>query len=240
MRTISAAVRTARSACEHFHKPARAPLRTLVWGFLCQAVFYPHSYFFRISRSFLRSVSLFDRRPFLRPDLPCRRDAARSCGQGWPVFGPPPEAARNASLTAASTVSRCTGRAAWIVLGARRRGATPGRSEGGLWSGRRVSSPHNLVCGEPCEGSTMMQSCASATGSGAAGPFYKTGTTARVRIGAPPPRIVWARHRHGRLSAERVNSCPPWNPLRGFGRRGRGGRQAAFSTTPPGTSPVCT
>src|ERR1700684_4458176 len=74
----------------------------------------------------------------------------------------------------------------------------PKRSEGSLWSGRRVSSPYNLVCGEPCEGSTMMQSCASATGSGAAGPFYKTGTTARVGIGAPPPRIVWARHRHGR------------------------------------------
>ena len=65
--------------------------------------------FFASLVPFLRSVSLFDRRPFLRPDLPCRRDAARSCGQGWPVFGPPPEAARNASLTAASTVSRCTG-----------------------------------------------------------------------------------------------------------------------------------
>ena len=65
--------------------------------------------FFASLVPFLRSVSLFDRGPFLRPDLLCRRDAARSCGQGWPVFGPPPEAARNASLTAASTVSRCTG-----------------------------------------------------------------------------------------------------------------------------------
>jgi len=39
---------------------------------------------------------------------------------------------------------------------------------------------------------TMMQSCASAAGSGAAAPIYKSGTEARVGIGAPPPRIVWA------------------------------------------------
>jgi hypothetical protein len=32
----------------------------------------------------LSSVSLFDLRPFLRPDLPGRSDAARSRGQGWP------------------------------------------------------------------------------------------------------------------------------------------------------------
>src|SRR5260370_35196315 len=38
----------------------------------------------------------------------------------------------------------------------------------------------------------MMQSCASAAGSVAAGPIYKSGTKARVGIGAPPPRIVWA------------------------------------------------
>jgi hypothetical protein len=42
------------------------------------------------------------------------------------------------------------------------------------------------------EGPTMMQSCASAAGSGAAAPIYKSGTKARVGIGAPPPRIVWA------------------------------------------------
>ena len=73
----------------------------------------------------------------------------------------------------------------------------------------------------------MMQSCASATGSGAAGPFYKTGTTARVRIGAPPPRIVWARHRHARWapnvltlvlrgSSERVRPARPGWPLGGL------------------------
>jgi hypothetical protein len=39
---------------------------------------------------------------------------------------------------------------------------------------------------------TMMQSCASAAGSSAAGPFYRSGTKARVGIGSPPPRIVWA------------------------------------------------
>ena len=44
----------------------------------------------------------------------------------------------------------------------------------------------------------MMQSCASAAGSVAAGPIYKSGTKARVGIGAPPPRIVWAPHRHSR------------------------------------------
>jgi hypothetical protein len=34
--------------------------------------------------SILRSVSLFDLGPFLRPDLPLRRDTARSRRQGWP------------------------------------------------------------------------------------------------------------------------------------------------------------
>ena len=89
-------------------RPERAPLRTLVWGFLSSGLLAAVTFFLRHLPS-LRSVSLFDRRPFLRPDLPDRRDAARSRGQEWPVFGPPPEAARNAFLTAASTVSRCTG-----------------------------------------------------------------------------------------------------------------------------------
>jgi hypothetical protein len=211
--TIRPPVRTARSALGQSHKPEQAPLRTLVWGFLCQAAFYSSLYFFRIVVPFLRSVSLFDRRPFLRPDLPRRSDAAHSRGQEWPVFGPPPEAARRLLDRGEHGVTlHRVGPRDWIVPGARQRRDTPGRSEGSLRSCEARSSPHNLVCGEPAWGSTMMQSCASATGSGAAGPFYRSGTTegwARVRIGAPPPRIVEGAAPARPMGAERVNDCPP-------------------------------
>ena len=46
----------------------------------------------------------------------------------------------------------------------------------------------------------MMQSCASATSSAAAGPFYK-GIKSRVGIGTPPSRIVWAQPRGPRCLA---------------------------------------
>jgi hypothetical protein len=90
----------------------------------------------------------------------------------------------------AATVARSSARqrgvtpidyAHFDLRGARGRGGEP-------W-------PHNLVFGESqmsdstCRIRTMMQSCASAAGSSAAGPFYRSGTTARVGFGSPPPRI---------------------------------------------------
>src|SRR5271170_2072904 len=57
-----------RAGLEAADAPARCLIRLRVVG----------------SALVLSSVSLFDLRPFLRPDLPGRSDAARSRGQGWP------------------------------------------------------------------------------------------------------------------------------------------------------------
>jgi len=57
-----------RAGLEAADAPARCLIRSRVVG----------------SALVLSSVSLFDLRPFLRPDLPGRSDAARSRGQGWP------------------------------------------------------------------------------------------------------------------------------------------------------------
>jgi hypothetical protein len=81
----------------------------------------------------------------------------------------------------------------------------------------------------------MMQSCASAAGSLAAGPIYKSGTKARVGIGAPPPRIVKGAAPARPIDAERYPMKLLLVRLRGLW-----GPQAALSTTPAGTSPVVT
>ena len=61
------------------------------------------------------------------------------------------------------------------------------RSEGS--SRLRRISRRKLVFGRLVEVLTMMQSCASAAKLRAAGPFFRSASSARFEYGFPPPRI---------------------------------------------------
>lgn len=93
----------------------------------------------------------------------------------------PPEAARIAALTTASTARSCLGR------------EKPIGSEGELAGrgGAFEASAATLYSVRPiCGSQTMMQSCASTAKLRRAGPFYKSGTRSMGGCGTPPPRIV--------------------------------------------------
>ena len=113
-------------------------------------------------------VSLFDcrtvssSRPFAAPVTP-RADAVKD--------GLLATAGGGLSLTASSTVSRCPGSGPCGPCSAvsRRRTVSPGEARsirGEPAVSEQRTSPHNLVYGGPAKAPTMMQSCASAAGSG--------------------------------------------------------------------------
>src|SRR5262249_6796651 len=143
-------------------------------GLFLSSTFLPYACFFSYPFS---SISFFVRPEgrFFVPTCRSRVTPRAAAVKDGPV-GPPPEAARSVldggehgvTLYPVGTTAILTSGRPWAA----RRYAR--RSEGNLRSGGR-GSPHNLVCGEPWIGdSTMMQSCASAAGSLAAGPFYKS------------------------------------------------------------------
>lgn len=85
---------------------------------------------------------------------------------------------------------------------------------------RRWLSRHNLIFGGSDGDPAMMQSCASATSSETANPFLTAAINGHGTRRSPV----------GSLKAAGANSPPPI-PNRSY--------TAAFNTTPPGTSPVC-
>jgi hypothetical protein len=107
----------------------------------------------------------------------------------------------------------------------------------------RQPSPHNLVFGESQDvgfdmsGSNhdaVMRIGGRLLGGGS---ILQSGTTARVCIGSPPPRIVRALNRHCRSAPNFALSLSlAW----GCRDHGAWHSQAALSTTPCGNSPVVT
>jgi hypothetical protein len=142
------------------------PLPTLVWGFLSRTFCYSvHG-----CPILLHSWSSFFVRPqdrFFVPTMRSASDAARRRCQGWPL-GHRRRRLVLDSVEHGVTLTR-VGAVQPPAQPARGSGrslrAKPVRSEGNLQSVRRTS-PHNLVFGGPAKASTMMQSCASAAGSG--------------------------------------------------------------------------
>jgi hypothetical protein len=154
---------------------------------------------------------------FFVPTMRGASDAARRRCQGWPrscsLRMPQPSRCMPACGESKS-VATAGGGAKRPLQRRARRHADPGRDRAAhAWPARGSGRSHRVkpvsirgepaVCvaslaSQPCirwafrEATTMMQSCASAAGSGAAAPIYKSGTKARVGIGAPPPRIVRA------------------------------------------------
>jgi hypothetical protein len=140
------------------------------------------------------------------------------------------------TLTRVGTVRPTLGllAAADVVSG---RSPSDQRGTCSLW---RRTSPHNLVFGGACKALDHDAVMRIGGRFRAAAPIYKSGTKARVGIGAPPPRIVWA------AASERVRQAPslrshkaPWLMGQGFDKQAV---QIAtgFSTTPAGSSPVVT
>jgi hypothetical protein len=80
---------------------------------------------------------------------------------------------------------------------------------------------------------TMMRSCASAAKLRAAGPFYRSASSARFEYGVPPPRIV--------NSAVVLKSQPRApNSAECYARSGKPFQDAGRKTTPSNGSPVVT
>ena len=169
--------------------------------------------------------------------------AARRRCQGWPLGHR--EAARSVldsvehgvTLTWVGTV-RPTLRSP-----RQRTRAKPVRSEGNLRSGRgaipRLTTLYSVGLSEGHDHDAVMRIGGRFR---AAAPIYKSGTTARVGIGAPPPRIVWAAHNRptavGRQALRSYKA--PWLMGQGFMTAVAVQIAAGFNTTPAGRSPVVT
>ena len=158
----------------------------LVWGARCQERF---SFFFisSFSNSFVRPRRSHSSAPAARSES--RRAQRRS--RMAPSSGPPRQR-RGASLTAASTTAGCVGsgrhasyrwfanrpvgrdiaEATWFDVTCDTASCSRAtKIRGELAIGVALIARHSLVFGRSFEDRTMMQSCASAASSGAAGPF---------------------------------------------------------------------
>src|SRR6202043_2106313 len=79
---------------------------------------------------------------------------------------------------------------------------------------------------------TMMQSCASAAKLRAAGPFFRSASSAMFEYGFPPPRIV---NSAVVLKSQRAPNGAEW-----YARSGKPFQDAGRKTTPSSGSPVVT
>jgi hypothetical protein len=96
-----------------------------------------------------------------------------------------------------------------------------------------ASSCHRLVYGRSVRILTMMQSCASAAKLRAAGPFFRSASSAMFEYGFPPPRSV-------NFGSRAENPARASNGAECYARSGKRFQDAGRKATPCSGSPVVT